>query len=225
MRLTLSELRSDVREYLDDTISPYLYADIRIRYWLNEAIKEACLRARLLRESDHPTICRISLTEGTATYAYDPAVMVIQRAALIGEDAPILSLTRDWELDRIYPRWETETGRPIAVAVDMKSRQLTFAPTPDADYTVGLQLWRVPTTDEELLNDTDEPVIPEHYHSDLHHWVLYRARSARDLETYLPEEAADHLAQFTHRFGERPSADHLERWQFERPISARAHFM
>lgn len=223
--MTLAELEADVRGYLDDSVPSYLFTRQRIRYWLNEAIQEAAIRGRLLRTDSDADLCRLSLSEGTAIYSFDPAVMVIQSAWLVDEEWPILQIMRDYELDRRLPRWRTESSKPQAIAPDLNTKQITVAPVPDDSYTLGLAIWRVPTEDEKLSNDTDEPVIAAHYHGDLHHWVLYRAKMSRDLETYRPEEARMHLIDFEAKFGVRPSAEHLERWQFERPTRVKAHWM
>ena len=223
--MTLSELRQLVREMVSDVRSPPMVSDFRIRFWLNEAQREACLRARLLRENNASSRSTITTVADTAEYALDDTVQVVQRAWLSGENDPPLAIQRDWASDELWPSWRTETGRPRAIIPDITSGSITIAPVPDAVYTIGLQLWRLPTTDEELLNDTDSPVIKAQHHPDLVHWVCYRIRNSRDLEIYEPDDALYELGQFEAKFGPRPSAETLERWQFERPQKVRAQFI
>lgn len=65
---TLSQLIEECREELDDDVAPYLWSDAVLTRHLNEAVEEACIRARLLVESGRPEICHINLEPGRADY-------------------------------------------------------------------------------------------------------------------------------------------------------------
>ena len=59
-------------------------------------------------------------------------------------------------------------GRPVVFAVNPKGKALMFGSVPDRDYTVTGEYQSVPVP---LVNDTDEPELPEH----LHMLIVYKA--------------------------------------------------
>ena len=54
--MNLAALIAQFRADADDSVSPYLWPDASVKRWLNEAVAEAALRARLLHESSSTTI-------------------------------------------------------------------------------------------------------------------------------------------------------------------------
>lgn len=222
-----SELLADCRDVLDDSAEPYRWSDAKLTTWLNEAVKEACLRGRLLRDTDIDTaVTQVSVVANTQTYEIDNTILIVRRAQLL-ESArrdPLCRTTIE-QLDQHLYNWRTDVREPRYCAVNYSTRRLTLAPVPDQSYTLQLTVDRVPTESEELVSDSDIPVIQEIYHSDLKHWVAYRAYERRDEETVNDGASMRHLEIFTRRFGERPSAWQLHQWQHDRVRGAKAHFI
>ena len=73
--MTLTEIIQSAREdFLDDAVTPYLWSDIVLARYANEAEKEACRRASLLsdkttaQDGDSVPLCSLTLVPGTAKY-------------------------------------------------------------------------------------------------------------------------------------------------------------
>ncbi len=207
---TLRQLIEDCREDLDDAVKPYLWSDELLTKHLNEAVEEACLRARLLVESSRADICRVVLEPGRAEYPLHPSVIVIRRAVLAGGERNPLRRTTSSALDGVCRNWRSESGAPEYVVRDGQSRAITLAPAPSDVGELFLTVWRGPAADEMLELDDDEPVIDIIHHRKLIHWACGRAFLKKDVERYSPQEAALQMQVFEDYFGARPTARSLQ---------------
>lgn len=221
---TLEELLVDVREELDDEVPQYLWSDPALTRYLNEAVKEAAIRTRCLVESGNAALCQIAITAGQAEYAIDASVVIIRRAALAScLDRPLLRTT-GVNLDRACRHWQTEAGRPEYLLRDQQMASIRLSPIPDADDTLNMTLWRVPTDIEVMEAGDDEPVIPAIHHEHLKHWACFRALNRRDAELGSPADAANHLALFEAYYGPRPTARELQQLAIDVLPSVEAHW-
>lgn len=86
-----------------------------------------------------------------------------------------------------------------------------------ADGFLTLNVYRYPLRDME--DSDDEPEIAQRHHDGLLDWILYRAYTERDIEAEAPQRAANHLAAFTARFGDRQDANVMRKHrQQRRPV-------
>lgn len=214
--MTLEEMFAQFRADVDDEqAQAYLFNDVELFRWVNEAMTEATIRSKLIFDNTTAAICDIAVTPGTSTYALDVAVHDIEAAFLYQNSAIVwkLTLIDRLELDRIEPNWREATGAPTHVIRDDTSIQLT--PAPEASYTVKLEVYRAPL---DPMDSTDqEPGIGAHHHRYLVEWMKYRAYSKPDVETKDDTKAATALAEFTTYFGPRPDADQRRRQQANKP--------
>ncbi|WP_243350887.1 DUF6682 family protein [Stenotrophomonas acidaminiphila] len=207
---SLRQLIDDCREELDDAVAPYLWGDELLIRYLNEAVEEACIRARLLVESRNPDVCRIALQAGQADYALHPSVYVIRRAALEDRPGEPLCRTSSAVLDGCREQWRTEQGRPSYVIRDRQTREVSLSPVPAEVGALLMTVWRVPTAAEVMESDDDEPVIDAIHHRKLVHWACHRAFNKKDSERYSPQDADRQLTLFIDYFGDRPTARALQ---------------
>ncbi|MGH8025997.1 MAG: DUF6682 family protein [Pseudoxanthomonas sp.] len=206
----LGQLIEDCREELEDEVAPYLWTDEYLTKRLNEAVEEAAIRARLLVESDREDICQITLVPDQAQYTLHESVLVIRRAVLASDRSEPICRTTTAALDGHRCRWREETGTPEFLVRDQQARTITIAPIPTAADVLHLTVWRLPTDDELMEDDGDEPCIEQTYHDKLMHWACFRALSRRDMEQQSTKDADRHLSIFEAVFGERPTAAHLQ---------------
>ncbi len=207
---TLSQLIEECREELDDDVAPYLWSDAVLTRHLNEAVEEACIRARLLVESGRPDICHINLEPGRADYPLHPTVYVVRRAVLASNLSDPLCRTTSAALDGQHHHWRTEAGRPEYLVCDRQAREVSVSPVPAEVDVLQLTLWRVPEAAEVMEDSEDEPVIDAIHHRKLVHWACWRALNKRDSEQRSTADADRHLALFESYFGERPTARALQ---------------
>jgi len=237
--MNLGQLRATFRTRVDDPAVPPLWTDTELDGYLNEAVAEACVRARLLFDEGSP-LCRINVAVNKAIYRLDPSIFEIVDAWFIPATGQPLngwqltgasqtsmdqqtdpnrrsqfSSTRDYYRSS-YPfflggNWRASTGHPRFFIQDQSRFQL--APIPTITGTVNLSVFRVPSCNEVMEDEDDEPVIPAVWHPRLIDWALYRAYSKQDAETLDPTSADKALAMFEVSFGKRTDANVIRKQQ------------
>jgi hypothetical protein len=225
--MDLAGLRATTRTLLDDATGPYLWPDEDIDRRLNNAVREACLRARLLRadaESD-PKLCLLTVKpESGGRVPFDASILVIRTGSLSDGSHPLRMMSSD-DMDRQEPGWDSGrqcTGRPCYIVVDLGQKILRLWPAPDTTVTLRLRAWRVPTENEWMSDGSDEPVIIIPDPEELCHWAAHECYLVKDAELFDADAAARHLGLFEQRFGTRPSLHEMARWADRPPRVRRA---
>jgi len=207
------------RDRADDTAQPYGADDRTVTGWLNEAVDEAAIRAKLLFDSSSP-ICSLPIRANQAVYQLASAIDTVSDAWLESTGAQLVG-TDQSAMDRLQPppgwvvspdnwptiNWRKWTGRPRWFIQD--DRRLQLVPVPTAADTLHLSVYRIAMSSERLRaeNKSGEPVIAGKWHERLIDWALYRAYSRRDEDQSDPNLAATHFGLFEASFGSRPSAN------------------
>jgi len=188
--MNLSDLIEACRLESDDTDDPPLTSDAEHKIWINEAEREACIRARLI-EDVSSAATSVAVTTASAIYALHASVLDVLRieAAL----NPGIALT-GWTLT---------------------PDKLVLAAKPTVNDTLNLTVVRMPLADMTLPADT--PEIQAHHHRRLVDWVLYRVYSKKDSQTFDENLALKHLAAFEQSFGRRPDAGVQRKWRDKHP--------
>lgn len=211
-----AELRRRVRIKLDDRIVPPLWCDDEINDALNEAVKEANLRARFLVDSTTPEVTVIAIQPGMARYQLHESIIVARRV----EFAPANPNTQPFpmrrrsfdELDRRFPTWRSSTGTvPHTVVQDMDERALVLHPSPTAEGTLRLTVWRHPLERELMDSDNEEPRIPLAHHEQLAYWACFALYGNNEAEERDEARLQLFLTLFEGEFGKRPDAAMLRR--------------
>lgn len=176
--MTLSELRSLVRDRTRGTVSPYLMSDAEIDANLNEAQREACVRALLLEDDVSITI---DLNTTDKRYALDPRVIDVIDIA-IGVDK-LRAFTDGWTLTDGY---------------------LELERVPHAEDTLTLHCYLLPA--QSMTDDDDAPEIRPIHHEALADWAIHLYYLIPDADMFDGKAADRYLSRFVQAFGERPSA-------------------
>lgn len=225
--MELAGLRSATRTMLDDHKQPYLWPDEDIDRRLNNAVREACLRARLLRDSadTNPKLCVIPVKAGQDVVRLHPSILVPRSGILAGFPHKVYALSGP-SMDKLRPGWDNGThsaAAPCFMIMDTAQKLVQLWPKPDADYTLRLRVWRLPTDEEAMEGDSDEPVIILPDPEELCHWAAYECYMVQDSETLNPQAASRHLGLFESRFGSRPTLHDMARWADSPPRIRHAH--
>lgn len=202
--MTLQELFTLFRDEVDDAVEPYLWSDNELLDYANDAVYEACRRARLLVDSSTSAVCQLAVTAASGgLVALDPRVLFVRRVRFEGERALVRKNMQDMESHDPY--WQNASAsKPLVFIPDYESGKLLFWPPPDSDRTALLTVVRDPL---EQMNDAqDEPEIPVRAQRSLRFWMMFRAYSKQDSEANDPKKAADSLALFEQEFGKKSSA-------------------
>lgn len=206
--MTLTELIARYRSETEDIVIPYLCSDADMTAYANEAVHQACRRAKLLVDSTTASTCRITLVADQAIYAIDEHVLEIRSARLPGRDYP-LDIITERMLAQYVPGWVGETGTIKAAITDANSRTIRFYRTPDAAQILltpyaWMNVVRLPLTD--MTTGTHVPEIAAHHHLGLLNWMKFRAYSSGDPELNRPDLAASNYSIFESEFGPLDSA-------------------
>lgn len=204
--MDLGELHQSFRTRVRDEVEPYLWTDQFVTDALNEAEREACVRSRLIFDDSTTDVCEISVTSGTGRYSPHKSVDVVETAYVTDAYGITYSLEiiDQVTLVRRYPRWHDESSGVPAYLIH-NEKTITLFPTPDADYTLSIGVFRLPIADMEVT--VDEPEINEVHHNGLIDWVEFRAFSIPDVDTYDQKKSERAEAAFIRRFGIRVDAN------------------
>lgn len=199
--MKLREIRARARRRLDDnTAHDRLWQDAELDEWINEAEAEACIRAKLIYDTE-----TLAIQDGTSAYMLKARVIDVLSAYLTDADGikrPLAVKGRQDAQDEFcWP--DIPTQRPTAI-VPEEDRVELFG-TPDAAYTATLGIYREPKN--PMVADDDEPEIHARHHAYLVDWVEYRAYSIMDTETFDIGRSERGEANFTRRFGVRRDAN------------------
>ncbi len=233
--MTLNELLTELRTTrLDDNSVPPFWSDCELVGFLNDAVRQVCLRQRCLTESQNATLCTIPITSGQQLVPLNKRIISVRVVRYIDtqctDDASMRPLrpTTTRRHHRLHPHWDIEEpGYPEFWIPDYQEGMLAISRPPINAGTLKLLVWRMPLESEEL-DEADmegEPVISPHWHKDLLEWCEYRAFSKPDTETFDKARADDAEAKFTAKIGRLPSATEVRLWGVSRAVGTTAEFI
>jgi hypothetical protein len=228
LRELIDELRSN---RLDDTVAKYLWTDEELTGYLNDAVRQVCIRQRLLVESTNTSITQYTLTAGQKLFALHPSILAVRTLRTVESDGTqhdcLEGKTVRWVRER-HPRFETwDNGRPHYWIPDYQQNAILLDRGCDNVQTVNLTCWRMPLDIEKLdVNDmTSEPCVSEIFHLDLCDWATYRAFQKKDAEA-LDDGRSDKAAEsFNAKIGPLPSAAAIRLWGISPVIGTKPQFV
>jgi len=226
--VNLGDLRASLRTMLDDDTEPFLWPDLELTRYLNNAVREASLRARLLRgdATSDPDLCVIAVDPATnGRIQHDPAILVVRSGTLDNGTHKLWAMS-SYDMDRVEPGWDAgrqETSTPRFMVMDLQQKTIQLWPRPADAVTLHLRVWRLPLDTELMVEDDDEPVIQLPDPEELRHWAAHEAYLKRDADANAEDASGTHLSLFEQRFGLRPSNHEMARWADSPPRVRRAH--
>ena len=216
--MKVADFITEFRGIVQDNEVPPLWTSENIVRYLNEAVQEACERAKLIEDRSTPTVCSIPLQAGVSTYNLHPSVLEIKRLTLNGQK---LDETSEEEMDDDSPGWELLSGKPSHFIFEQASGaqppRVRFVRSPVSAGQVALTVFRGALKPLSADLDSGRPEIHERFHERLMDWVLHRAYLKQDADTFDPNKAAQSLALFVQAFGERPDANVQRKQRDRRP--------
>ena len=206
--MILSELIRRFRVLAFDKEQPYLFSDEDITDWLNDGVKEAAIRGRLIHESSNPLICNIPVMAGVTTYPLHEAIYEIDSLHWIStaspERAEPIYLTSQEDMAGIWHDWRTRNhGTPEYAVQD--DTGIRLVPAPREAGVLHIEGYRIPIA--PMVLDTDRPEINIIHHEYLIQWALHKGFGIPDSEVFDMNRSALAEQEFTDYFGQRPDSD------------------
>lgn len=199
--MNAGELEHEFRLTIQDLTIPYLFSKEEVYRFANEALIEACRRARLLVSTDATNpVCVINVQPGISVYPISNKIIQIKsyryRSSTKNKRLELLDYRY---MDSRFQNWEDQVGEPTAVIVGLNTNIVTLYKKPIEVATVVMTAVYLPST--KLLDYTDEIPIPEHLHDKLVYWMLYKAYKKNDTEVKFEKLASLNLSYFVDEFG------------------------
>ena len=222
--MTLEELIAQYRQEANDKALPYFFDDQSIIGLLNNAVNEACVRARLIHESVDPDIVDMAVAANQTVCQLHDSVYEIDYIAFTetGSDkvVPLYLISRE-DLDALDADWRSKEGQPVyAIQSD---RSIRLSPKPLVAGTLSIECFRLPKT--PMVVGPDAPEIHAEHHRQLVQWVLHKVFSVPDAEFFDKDRAAIALRAFSDYFGLRPDADLRRKTREDVPHHVEAFFV
>lgn len=202
--MTLQELITAFRQRTQDLQPDYLWSDIEIAGYADDAVNEACERASLIEDSITPSVCLVTLAAGTSDYALHPSILSIKRASFQGR---VLQETSAEEMDACHPGWELQQNSLPRRFIFTQGASLRLTPTPAQAGAIALTVFRTPIYPLTINNIQNHITIPARMHNRLLDWMLYLGYSKPDSEVLDMKRANASEARFTASFGARVDAN------------------
>lgn len=215
--MNLQALRDLFRIRADDVVEPQLWEDGEVDQYLNDAQREAAVRARLIKDSTTTAVTQIAIDTTSTDYPLHTSILSIERVKLASQEQPLGRTTVD-ELDRLYPDWESQVGMPRFFVED--NGRIRLVPKSAQVDTMNLVVYRLPLAD--MKAEDDSPEIHEMHHARMVDWALRCAYLKPDQEKYDPTLAARYEAAFTGSFGIRQDANVQRKQREHKPTVVRS---
>lgn len=194
--MTIDDLVLEARtDILDDTVSAkYLWSNLQLTRYANEAVLEACSRAPLINR-----VLTKAITAATAEYVIDSFIKQIYVAKLDLQTTPLIQATDATLSIGIGSSWRTSTGTPTHYI--RTGHKIRLYPVPIVDDTLVMTTSNIPDDDFSFEDDIDPA-----YHKGLLYYIAYKAYMLNDADAYNPVKAADFLKMFDVIFGVKHTA-------------------
>lgn len=202
--MNVAEFIATFRLEMSDAALPYLWSDGEIVTYLNEAVNEACVRARLIEDSTTPAVCAVTLVPNQSSYNLNPLVIDLKRVTYNGKALTLSSIEAE---DQNEWTWEARVGSEPLRYIYSGSGVLRMIPTPTQAATVNLTVYRLPITPLTLDDDTASPDIPASLHPRLKDWVYRCAYLKQDADAFDKSRADEFDMRFERSFGVRLDAN------------------
>ena len=216
--MKVAEFIEAFRDTVADREVPPFWSDTQIVRYLNEAVQEACERAKLIEDRLTPAVCTVTLAPDVSTYQLHPSVFEIKRATLRGRP---LDETSVEELDDDCPGWENWKGSPRLFIFDQASgarpASIRLVRIPTQADTLSLTVYRGALNPLTATNGTAKPELPERFHERLKDWVYRCAYLKQDADAFDKSKAIEFEASFERSFGPRPDANVQRKQRDRRP--------
>ena len=189
--MTLETIITNIGTMLDDNVVPYLWTNEELTEYYNQSVEEWCRVTDANVDNTTITVCKITTTAGTQSYALHDSILRILNAYVYGETAFLEKQSTDYMLALYGTLGLTDRAKPLYYTLDQRMGYFSLWPVPVANGLVYLTVSRLPITELSYVTPNlpakpgtgGEPDIPPRFHRDMFAGVLYRAYKKNDADT------------------------------------------
>jgi hypothetical protein len=200
--MNVDQLITLFRAEVKDEVAPYLWSDVEVYNFVDEAQKMFCRKTGGLADSQS-AVTTIECSQGDIYVDISPVILKIVSARRASDNGIIEVVNLEDELfgppttdyGRITnaPLFSTVEGKIRKIVSNMDANQIRLIDIPEADEDILLSVYRLPLepivtkTAEEREEIGYEPQvfeINEMHHRYLMYWMKHLAHTKQDAETY-----------------------------------------
>lgn len=186
--IDLSRARlDDNAQQADGSPAPNLWSDTEIIAYLNEAQREACYRARLIRDEITDDLTLIPVVAGQAVYAIDASIFEIDRVMYADNGMPVFP-TSEYELDAMmapsgagYGYGDSGYSSSTWWRNTKQARSRYFIQETLPSEDLQLRLVPIPLEDQHVSPDDGSTLVPTQVRMTVYRYPL--ADMAADADT------------------------------------------
>lgn len=196
------DLVSSFRSEVQDEVAPYLWSNVEVLRYIDEAQRQFCRHTRGIADSLTPAVCTLRATIDQPYVKLHPSVRQIRwaRRASDGRELQILNVggTETSRSDDYGSSFSQDpysrTGEVYALLLGESDGKVRLLNIPTASDEIELAVFRGPL--ERVTAATAELEIADEYDLVLLKWVLHRAFAKRDAETFNEDLSLKYKAEF-----------------------------
>lgn len=200
--MTAEDLIKSFRSLADDEDlgheSDMLWKDEEVLRYINRAQREACLRAKLIKDNTTTAVTQISVVAGTSIYDLHASIIRIDDIYLSSTGKSLSKVDRS-EVKRLDPRWRSASGTVTVWMEHWGIKKIEIYKIPTATDTLYLDVVRLPITPVTALSTTLE--IQDEFLDQLVDGVAWYAFLKKDSQTLNLEASKRHHDLFSLSFG------------------------
>lgn len=183
-------------EGVNGVASKLLWSNEELTKYIDEAQNEVARRLNLFE--DFGDDYNISLTVGQSVYDLNPKITHIIGNILQsnGQQLEHIDMKQLFELTR----WDEDTGTPRKFAMNYRSNQIYFFPTPVVADTFKPFVYRLPTNTLDWLSFNSDLEVPDQYAFKMLWYAAFLAYLKSDVDTYDPKQAKNFKDLFDAEF-------------------------
>lgn len=194
--MTPSQLKDLFRSDVRDEATPYLWSDVGIFVYMDDAQKMFCRLGGGIADSSSP-MCSLPVVAGEVHIDFDPRIIKLRdlRRASDGRNVDIINFedlgTPGWSQDdygHSYawgnggPKFSDRQGPVRAAVVGMDANKIRVIDVPQSNDTLNAIVYRMPLEDITASSTAFE--IDSQHHRYLLNWMKHLAHEKQDAETY-----------------------------------------
>jgi hypothetical protein len=186
-----------------DTVAPYLWSDLEVYTYMNDAYTMFVRRIGGIPDYYNDKVCLVTAKQNVQTSALHPKLLFIREAHLEpkGERVKVVNMQDEvWLQDEDYGlirqlNVSTTIGPVRYLVIGIQDDIAKWINIPDQDYQVRLLIERLP------LDDITGPGlefddVKDHHHLYFLCWMKYLAYSKQDADTFDKVKAAEEQQKF-----------------------------
>lgn len=185
----IADIVNNARLKLDDVVEPYLWSDDEIAEYLNISVEELCNESYMIKDSTTDDICTINITADTAYYPLSDKITSIIIAKLDSMTNYLKQIDDGVIIDY--------DGSAITTpSFSYNDSSITLYPTPAANDTLHLTVYRLPLNTINMANAYNEIEVPRKWQNYLYYGIFRLAYDKNASDAYDPQMRDRYAAQW-----------------------------